>query len=103
MGIVLAGLPFMTSLSADERYSLRFWLSILALVYLAVISQWGGRFWYQAMTEAGVGRFSQIQLLQPFFTLFFAVVFLTEVLEIEHLIFAGLIALAVFTSLRAKS
>lgn len=55
------------------------------------------------MTEAGVGRFSQIQLLQPFFTLFFAVVFLTEVLEIEHLIFAGLIALAVFTSLRAKS
>ncbi len=82
----------------------RFWLPILGLVYLAVISQWWGfRFWYQAMAEAGAGRISQIQLLQPFFTLFFAAVFLTEVLEIEHLIFAGLIALAVFTSLRAKS
>lgn len=41
-----------------------FWLPILGLVYLAVISQWWGfRFWYQAMAEAGAGRISQIQLL----------------------------------------
>lgn len=81
----------------------RFWLPILGLVYLAVISQWWGfRFWYQAMAEAGAGRISQIQLLQPFFTLVFAVVFLGEAFELSQVVFAGLIVLAVFSALRSK-
>lgn len=80
-----------------------FWLPILGLVYLAVISQWWGfRFWYQAMAEAGAGRISQIQLLQPFFTLVFAVVFLGEAFELSQAVFAGLIVPAVCLALRSK-
>jgi drug/metabolite transporter (DMT)-like permease len=87
--------------SSEQQHEL--WVSIAGLLYLAVISQWWGfRFWYQAMAEVGAGRISQIQLLQPFFTLLFAVLFLTEVFEVSQLIFAGLIVLAIFSALRSK-
>ena len=84
-----------------EQHTL--WLSIAGLLYLAVISQWWGfRFWYQAMAEAGAGRISQIQLLQPFLTLLFAAVLLAEGLDVSQLAFAFLIALTIFSALRAK-
>ena len=80
------------------------WISIAALSYLAVISQWWGfRFWYQAMAEAGAGRISQIQLLQPFLTLLFAVIFLGESFAFEQGLFALLIVLAVCSALRSKN
>jgi drug/metabolite transporter (DMT)-like permease len=79
------------------------WFSIAGLLYLSVISQWWGfRFWYQAMAEAGAGRISQIQLLQPFFTLLFAVIFLGEVFAFEQGLFALLIVLAICSALRSK-
>ena len=79
------------------------WVSIASLSYLAVISQWWGfRFWYQAMAEAGAGRISQIQLLQPFFTLMFAVIFLGEMFAVEQGLFALLIVLAICSALRSK-
>jgi len=80
-----------------------FWISIAGLLYLAVISQWWGfRFWYQAMAEAGAGRVSQIQLLQPFLTLLFAVIFLGESFAVEQGLFALLIVLAICSALRSK-
>ena len=79
------------------------WVSLAGLLYLAVISQWWGfRFWYQAMAEAGAGRISQIQLLQPFFTLIFAVIFLAESFAFEQGLFALLIVLAICSALRSK-
>lgn len=79
------------------------WVAIVGLLYLAVISQWWGfRFWYQAMAEAGAGRISQIQLLQPFFTLLFAVIFLGEAFAFEQGLFALLIVLAICSALRSK-
>jgi drug/metabolite transporter (DMT)-like permease len=79
------------------------WVSIAGISYLAVISQWWGfRFWYQAMAEAGAGRISQIQLLQPFLTLLFAVIFLAESFAFEQGLFALLIVLAIFSALRSK-
>ncbi|MBL4796898.1 MAG: DMT family transporter [Oleispira sp.] len=79
------------------------WVSIAGLLYLAVISQWWGfRFWYQAMAEAGAGRISQIQLLQPFLTLLFAVIFLGESFAFEQGLFALFIVLAICSALRAK-
>ncbi len=87
----------------DPAQQQALWTSIAGLLYLAVISQWWGfRFWYQAMAEAGAGRISQIQLLQPFFTLLFAVLFLTEVFEVSQLVFAVLIVLAICSALRSK-
>jgi len=45
----------------------------LAFVYLALMSQWiGFFFWYQGLQVGGVARVSQVQLLQLFFTLAFA-------------------------------
>jgi drug/metabolite transporter (DMT)-like permease len=80
------------------------WVSIAGLLYLAVISQWWGfRFWYQAMAEAGAGRISQIQLLQPFFTLIFAVIFLAESFAFVQGLFALLIVLAICSALRSKA
>lgn len=80
-----------------------FTVSIIAVLYLAILSQWWGfRYWYQAMAEAGAGRISQIQLLQPFFTLLFAVIFLAESFEIEQGLFALLIVLAICSALRSK-
>lgn len=88
----------------DASLRQELWVSMLALLYLALISQWWGfRFWYQAMAEVGAGRISQIQLLQPFFTLLFAVIFLAEDFQIDQLIFALLIVLAVCSALRGKT
>jgi len=42
----------------------------LSLLYLGLISQYGGfLLWYRAIAIDGVARTSQLQLLQPFFTL----------------------------------
>lgn len=87
----------------DPSQQYKLWVSIAGVLYLAVISQWWGfRFWYQAMAEAGAGRISQIQLLQPFFTLLFAVIFLAESFAFEQGLFALLIVLAICSALRAK-
>ena len=87
----------------DPTQQCELWVSISGLLYLAVISQWWGfRFWYQAMAEAGAGRISQIQLLQPFLTLLFAVIFLAESFAFEQGLFALLIVLAICSALRSK-
>jgi len=78
-------------------------LATTAILYLALFSQWlGFKYWYQALAESGTGRISQIQLLQPFITMFVAVLFLGEAFQWSYLIFAGLIAITVFVALRFK-
>jgi drug/metabolite transporter (DMT)-like permease len=97
-------LSSLSHVSSGEINSYSLVVSIVSLIYLAVISQWWGfRFWYQAMAEAGAGRISQIQLLQPFFTLLFAGVILAEPVEASHFVFALLILLSIYTALRAKN
>jgi len=75
----------------------------LALVYLGLISQWlGFHFWYDGMAKAGIGRISQLQLLQPFMTLVFAALILGEVLLWSQLGYVLLIALIVFSALKFR-
>lgn len=75
----------------------------LALIYLALISQWlGFHFWYDGMAQAGIGRISQIQLLQPFLTLIFAALLLGEALEWNQLSYVLLIASTVFGALKFR-
>lgn len=53
--------------------------AISALLYLAVVSQFLGFVpWYAGLSRGGVARVSQVQLLQPFLTLFAAALFLGE-------------------------
>jgi drug/metabolite transporter (DMT)-like permease len=75
----------------------------LALIYLGLVSQWlGFHFWYDGMAQAGIGKISQLQLLQPFLTLVFAAVLIGEALAISQLGYVLLIAVAVFGALKLR-
>ncbi|TAG44726.1 MAG: DMT family transporter [Betaproteobacteria bacterium] len=54
----------------------------LAFVYLGLMSQWIGFFyWYRGLAMGGIAKVSQVQLMQLFFTLAFSALLLGEVLE----------------------
>jgi drug/metabolite transporter (DMT)-like permease len=60
-----------------------------ALVYVSVFSMWLGFFaWYRGLALGGVMRVSQVQLLQPFLSLMFAVPVLGERLDPVTVLFA---------------
>lgn len=74
-----------------------------AFLYLAFISQLGAFFaWYRAMALAGIARASQMQLLQLFMTVGFAVVLLKERWDAEVLVFGGGVAITVFATSRLR-
>lgn len=74
----------------------RVWFSLL---YLGLVSQLGGfLLWYQALSLDGVARTSQLQLLQPFFTLLAAAIFLQEIIDLTSVVFAISIVSTVFIS-----
>ena len=53
-----------------------------AFVYLGLMSQWiGFFFWYKGLAMGGIARVSQVQLVQLFFTLAFAAILLRESIE----------------------
>lgn len=81
-----------TYLYAPQNYSdlaLSTWASF---AYLALISQFFGFFiWYKALSLGGIARVSQTQLVQPFFTLIAAAIWLNEPLNLITFIFAALV------------
>jgi drug/metabolite transporter (DMT)-like permease len=61
-------------------------------VYLALISQLFGFFlWYRGLAIGGIARVSQTQLLQPFFTLGFSALLLSEWIDLTSILFALLV------------
>ena len=61
----------------------------MAFAYLAIMSQYVGFFaWYKGLALGGVARVSQTQLLQPFFTLVLAAIFIGETLTLATIVFA---------------
>ncbi len=69
----------------------------LGFTYAAVFSMWLGFFaWYRGLALGGVVRVSQVQLLQPFLALLFAVPILGERLEPMTVGFALLVMAVVF-------
>ncbi len=76
---------------------------LLALAYLAVISQWlGFRFWYAALSQ-GTATLAQTQLLQPLLTLLLAAWLLQENIPAHLWGLAVLIIVAVIMALRTRS
>lgn len=68
----------------------------VAFLYLALVSQYFGFFWWnKGLALGGVARVSQIQLLQPFVTLAASVAVLQEVITTETYVFAVLVVLVV--------
>lgn len=63
-----------------------------SFLYLTLISQLIAFFaWYKGLAMGGIVRISQIQLLQPFITIFASVILLAEVINIETIVFALLV------------
>ena len=77
-----------------ERINLASWG---AFAYVAVFSMWVGFFaWYRGLALGGAVRVSQVQLVQPFISLLFAVPLLGEKLDMLTLGFAVAVIATVF-------
>ena len=75
---------------------------ILSLVYLALVSQLSGFFlWYQGLVLGGVALVSQVQLLQPMFTLLIAQGLLGESTGSRPYIYSVLILLVIIGARKA--
>ena len=70
-------------------------------VYVGVFSMWAGFFaWYRGLDWGGALRVSQVQLLQPFLSMLFAVPLLGERLDAMSIGFALAVVATVFLSRR---
>ena len=75
----------------------------LALLYVALFSQWIGFFaWNAGMAMGGIARVSQVQLLQPFITFALASVFNGETITLQILLFAAAVVATVAISTRTR-
>jgi len=75
-------------------------MSWAGFLYVALFSMWIGFFaWYRALALGAV-RVSQIQLIQPFLSLLFAVPLLGEHLDTVTLVFAVAVIATVFLGKR---
>ena len=75
--------------------------SILAFLYLALVSQLLGFFlWYKGMAIGGIARVSQSQLLQPFVTILASALFLNESISLSVGLFACAVTATVFLGKR---
>jgi drug/metabolite transporter (DMT)-like permease len=75
----------------------------LALLYVALFSQWIGFFaWNAGMAMAGIARVSQMQLLQPFVTFALAAVFNGETITPQIVLFAAAVVATVAISTRTR-
>jgi drug/metabolite transporter (DMT)-like permease len=73
----------------------------LGFAYVTVFSMWIGFFaWYRGLALGGTVRVSQVQLVQPFLTLLFAVPLLGERLEAATLVFSLAVIATVFIGKR---
>ncbi len=75
----------------------------LALLYVALFSQWIGFFaWNAGMAMGGITRVSQVQLLQPFITFALAAFFNDETITPQILLFAAAVVAIVAISTRTR-
>ena len=64
--------------------------AMLAFLYVSIFSMFLGFFaWYRGLALGGIARVGQLQLIQPFLTIFASVVLLGENLSIETIGFAA--------------
>ena len=76
----------------------------LALLYVALFSQWIGFFaWNAGMAMGGIARVSQVQLLQPFITFALAALLNGETVTLQILLFAAAVVATVAISTRTRS
>jgi drug/metabolite transporter (DMT)-like permease len=78
--------------------------SWLALLYVAIFSQWVGFFaWNAGMAMGGIARVSQVQLLQPFVTFAFAAMVNSEAITLQVVLFAAAVVGVVAISSQSRT
>ena len=92
--------PALTMPADLSHIALKPWL---ALLYVAVFSQWVGFFaWNAGMAIGGIARVSQVQLLQPFVTFALAATFNGETITLQILLFAAAVVATVAIGTRTR-
>jgi len=72
------------------------WQAWSAFLYISIISQWFAFMaWYHGLALGGVVRVSQVQLLQPFLTLFVAAMLLGESITLLMFLFSAAVVFTV--------
>ena len=95
---LLFSLPAMWWLQPQQPASTAAWVGF---AYVSLFSMWLGFFaWYRGLALGGVMRVSQVQLLQPFLALLFAVPILGERLDPATVGFALAVMVVVFVGRR---
>jgi drug/metabolite transporter (DMT)-like permease len=76
--------------------------ALSSFAYVSVVSMWLGFFaWYRALALGGIGRVGQLQLLQPFMTIFAAALFFGEPLSWLQCLIAIVVLLCVVAGRRS--
>lgn len=84
-----------------DQIALKPWLAVL---YVALFSQWIGFFaWNAGLAMGGIARVSQMQLLQPFVTFALAAIFIGEPITPQIVLFATAVVATVAISTRTRS
>ena len=79
------------------------WTAWLAFTYVCVVSMYLGFFaWYKGLAEGGIAAVGQVQLLQPFFTLFASALLLGETLDAATFIAAALVVATIAFGRRGR-
>ena len=98
--IVFVTSPFIFNFSHFQKATGE---DLSALVFLGLVNNlFAFFFWYKGLAIGGVARVGQMQLLQPFFTFFFAVLFLQEPFSWKTTFFALFIVFIVFLSKKTE-
>lgn len=64
----------------------------LGFAYVALVSQYLGFFaWYRGLAIGGIARVGQLQLLQPFMTIFASAILLGEAVSVSMVVFAAIV------------
>jgi drug/metabolite transporter (DMT)-like permease len=77
--------------------------AMLAFLYVSIFSMFLGFFaWYRGLALGGIARIGQLQLIQPFMTIFASVILLGEHLSIETIGFAAAVITCVVLGKRTQ-
>ena len=100
--VLVLSLPITVPVALWQRPTLPVAASAWAgFVYVSVFSMWLGFFaWYRALAIGGTLRISQVQLLQPFLSMWLAVPVLGERLDAATVLFSLAVMATVFLSKR---
>jgi len=92
-----------TALAADARLLAAPVSAWAGFAYVSVVSMFLGFFaWYRGLAQGGIAAVGQVQLVQPFLTIFASAWILDEQIEAATIVAAGLVIASIVVGRRAR-